>query len=81
MWAKSSIELFQRFQQFIKEIYLNFDNSPYSKYFNKINNTLFQIKDSRELRDVFFWKTFSDEILSVYNPKTGRMIKSRYKEK
>lgn len=72
--TKSSIELFQRFQQIIKEIELNFDNSPFSKYFNKINDTLFQIKDSRELRDDLHWKTLSDEILSVYNPRTGRMI-------
>ncbi|KAK5774138.1 uncharacterized protein PWA37_001146 [Arxiozyma heterogenica] len=72
--TKSSIELFQRFQQIIKEIELSFDNSPFSKYFNKINDTLFQIKNSRELRDDLHWKTLSDEILSVYNPRTGRMI-------
>lgn len=71
---KSPIELFHRFQQIIKEIELNFDNCSYSKYFNKINDNLFQIKDSRELRDDPYWKSLSDEVLSVYNPRTGKMI-------
>lgn len=77
---KSPIELFHRFQQIIKEIELNFDNCPYSKFFNKINDNLFQIKDSRELRDDPYWKNLSDEILAVYNPRTGKMINQNRKK-
>lgn len=77
---KSPIELFHRFQQIIKEIELNFDNCSYSKYFNKINDIIFQIRDSRELRDDPHWKTLSDEILSVYNPRTGKMINQSRKK-
>lgn len=77
---KSPIELFHRFQQIIKEIELNFDNCSYSKYFNKINDIIFQIRDSRELRDDPHWKSLSDEILSVYNPRTGKMINQSRKK-
>lgn len=77
---KSPIELFHRFQQIIKEVELNFDNYSYSKYFNKINDIIFQIRDSRELRDDPHWKSLSDEILSVYNPRTGKMINQSRKK-
>ena len=72
---KSDIELFQRFQQVLKELELNFGMSPFSKYFNKISDTLFQVKDDSELTFVdTFWTGLTDAILGFYNPRTGKMI-------
>ncbi|SMN21345.1 similar to Saccharomyces cerevisiae YNL199C GCR2 Transcriptional activator of genes involved in glycolysis [Maudiozyma saulgeensis] len=72
---KSDIELFQRFQQILKELELNFEMSPYSKYFNKVSETLFQVKEDNELTfDDPFWITLTDAILNYYNPRTGKII-------
>ena len=41
---KSAIELYQRFQQIIKELELSFEASPYAKYFRRLDGRLWQIK-------------------------------------
>ncbi|CCK72856.1 uncharacterized protein KNAG_0L02410 [Huiozyma naganishii CBS 8797] len=71
---KSPIELFHRFQQIMKEIVLSFETSPYSRFFNKINDNLFQIRDNSALREDPYWKDITDDILSVYSARTGKMI-------
>lgn len=72
---KSDVELFQRFQQVLKELELNFGMSPFSKYFNKISDTLFQVKEDSELTFVdTFWTGLTAAILGFYNPRTGKMI-------
>lgn len=72
---KSDIELFQRFQQILKELELNFEMSAYSKYFNRVSETLFQIKEDNEstVNDPF-WLNLTESILNFYNPRTGKLI-------
>lgn len=76
---KSAIELFHRFQQIIKELELNFELSPYNRYFNKINNNLFQIKDDSELSVDEFWNIIGNAILAVFNPRNGKINNKRHK--
>ncbi|KAG0665333.1 hypothetical protein C6P45_000471 [Maudiozyma exigua] len=72
---KSDIELFQRFQQILKELELNFEMSAYSKYFNRVSETLFQIKEDNELAvDDPFWIGLTESVLNFYNPRTGKLI-------
>lgn len=72
---KSDIELFQRFQQILKELELNFNMSPYAKFFNKISDTLFQVKEDNELTfDDPYWTDLTNGILNFYNPRTGKII-------
>lgn len=77
---KSAIELFHRFQQILKEIELNFEHSAYAKYFNKINDNLFQIKNSSDLVDDPYWEMLSDNIALVYNSSTGKIMTQNRKK-
>ena len=72
--SKSSIELFQRFKQIIKELCLNYDMSPYARYFNRIDQNLLQVKPDSELDSEDLWNFVTKCILSVYDPKTGQLL-------
>lgn len=71
---KSAIELYQRFQQIIKELELSYEVSPYGRYFQRLDQSLWQIKDDVELRTDKLWKLVSMSIFSIYDPRTGQMI-------
>lgn len=71
---KSAIELYQRFQQIIKELELSYEVSPYGRYFQRLDQSLWQIKDDAELKTDNLWKLVSMSIFSVYDPRTGQMI-------
>lgn len=71
---KSAIELYQRFQQIIKELELSYEVSPYGKYFQRLDQSLWQIKDDSELKTDRLWKLVSMSIFSIYDPRTGQMI-------
>ena len=72
--SKSSIELFQRFKQIVKELCLNYDMSPYARYFNRIDQNLLQVKPDSELDSEDLWDFVTKCILSVYDPKTGQLL-------
>ncbi|CCF58624.1 hypothetical protein KAFR_0F00270 [Kazachstania africana CBS 2517] len=72
--SKQPIEFFNRFQQILKEIENDFSISPYNKYFLRINDNLYQIKDDVDLQDDQFWNLLSNKILNFYNQKTGKLI-------
>lgn len=71
---KSAIELYQRFQQIIKELELSYEVSPYSRYFKRLDQGLWQIKDDSELKNDRLWEHVSMFIFSIYDPRTGQMI-------
>ncbi|SCU93189.1 LAFA_0F15126g1_1 [Lachancea sp. 'fantastica'] len=71
---KSAIELFQRFQQIMKELELSYEVSPYGKYFRKLDNGLWQIKDDSELLNDQLWQLVSVSISTVFDWKTGQML-------
>ncbi|SCU98321.1 LAMI_0F14092g1_1 [Lachancea mirantina] len=71
---KSAIELYQRFQQIMKEMELSFEISPYSKYFRRLDNGLWQIKDDAELAGDQLWQLVSVSIATVYDVRTGQML-------
>ncbi|SCU96436.1 LAME_0F16248g1_1 [Lachancea meyersii CBS 8951] len=71
---KSAIELYQRFQQIMKELELSYDVSPYGKYFRKLDNGMWQIKDDSELVSDQLWQLVSVSISTVYDSKTGQML-------
>ncbi|KAL3232407.1 Glycolytic genes transcriptional activator GCR2 [Nakaseomyces bracarensis] len=71
---KSSIELYQRFQQIIKELGLSYEASPYAKYFRKINDETWKVKSDEELTNDNFWNLATLSILNVYDPDSGQMI-------
>lgn len=71
---KSAIELYQRFQQIIKELELSYEVSPYSKYFKRLDQGLWQIKDDSELKSDRLWEHVTMCIFSIYDPRTGQMI-------
>ncbi|SCU94183.1 LADA_0G07074g1_1 [Lachancea dasiensis] len=71
---KSAIELYQRFQQILKELELSYEVSPYGKYFRKLDNGMWQIKDESELLNDQLWQLVSVSISAVYDPKTGQML-------
>ncbi|CCF56205.1 hypothetical protein KAFR_0A07710 [Kazachstania africana CBS 2517] len=87
---KSPIELYQRFQQILKEIELSYEASPYSNYFiavsasndpTKINSGLWRIKSDAELQDDQLWKFVSMCIFAVYDPQTGQLNNSALRNK
>lgn len=71
---KSSIELYQRFQQIIRELGLSYEESPYAKYFTKINEDSWKIKSDEELANDNLWNLATMSILNVYDPESGQMI-------
>ncbi|CEP64624.1 Gcr2p LALA0_S12e03180g [Lachancea lanzarotensis] len=71
---KSAIELFQRFQQIMKELELSYEVSPYGKYFRKLDNGMWQIKDDAELLNDQLWQLVSVSISTVFDWKTGQML-------
>lgn len=71
---KSAIELYQRFQQIIKELELSYEVSPYSRYFHRLDQGLWQIKEDAELKLDRLWELVSLSIFSIYDPRTGQMI-------
>lgn len=73
---KSAIELYQRFQQIIKELELSFEASPYSKYFYRLDEGLWQIKQDSELESDHLWCLVTMSIFSVYDPSSGKIMAS-----
>lgn len=71
---KSAIELFQRFIQILKELELGFEVSPYAKYFHRLDEHLWQIKNDSELIDDKIWQSITTCIFAVYDPQTGKLI-------
>ncbi|CCC71051.1 hypothetical protein NCAS_0G01640 [Naumovozyma castellii] len=71
---KSAIELYQRFQQIMKELELSYEVSPYSKYFIRVNEGMWQIKPDSELSDDNLWQLVSMSIFAVYQPQTGTVM-------
>ncbi|CAI4049628.1 Gcr2p SKDI_14G1280 [Saccharomyces kudriavzevii IFO 1802] len=71
---KSAIELYQRFQQIIKELELSFEASPYAKYFRRLDGRLWQIKADSELENDELWRLVSMSIFSVFDPQTGQIL-------
>ncbi|KAM3165072.1 Transcription factor [Lachancea thermotolerans] len=71
---KSAIELYQRFQQILKELELSYDVSPYGKYFRRLENGMWQIRDDSELVSDQLWQLVSVSISTVYDAKTGQML-------
>ncbi|QLL32545.1 hypothetical protein HG536_0D00670 [Torulaspora globosa] len=71
---KSAIELYQRFQQIIKELELSYEVSPYSRYFQRLDQGLWQIRDDVELKSDRLWDLVSASIFSTYDPRTGQII-------
>ncbi|SCW03973.1 LAFE_0H03114g1_1 [Lachancea fermentati] len=71
---KSAIELYQRFQQILKELELSYEVSPYGKYFRRLDNGLWQIKEDGELLGDQLWQLVSVSISTVYDAKTGQML-------
>lgn len=71
---KSAIELYQRFQQIMKELELSYEVSPYSRYFQKLDQGLWQIREDVELKSDRLWELVSMSIFSTYDPRTGQMI-------
>ncbi|QLQ79420.1 hypothetical protein HG537_0C00670 [Torulaspora globosa] len=71
---KSAIELYQRFQQIIKELELSYEVSPYSRYFQRLDQGLWQIRDDAELKSDRLWDMISASIFSTYDPRTGQII-------
>ncbi|CCE64295.1 hypothetical protein TPHA_0H00870 [Tetrapisispora phaffii CBS 4417] len=71
---KSSMELYQRFKQIIKELDLSYDVSPYAQYFKRIDDGIWQIKEDRELTNDQLWQSITVAILSIYDPRTGQII-------
>lgn len=73
---KSNIELFQRFQQILKELQLSFEESPYNKFFQKIDPDHWIINDNME--DTL-WTYLSVNIEKVYDKETGQVLGSKRK--
>lgn len=71
---KSSIELYQRFQQIIKELELSYDVSPYSKYFQRLDQGIWQVRDDSELKGDKLWELASMSIGSIYDSRSGQML-------
>ncbi|CAR27155.1 hypothetical protein ZYGR_0I04270 [Zygosaccharomyces rouxii] len=71
---KSPIELYQRFQQIIKELELSYDVSPYSKYIQKLDQGIWQVRDDTELKGDKLWELASMSIGSIYDPRSGQML-------
>ncbi|KAG0653813.1 transcription factor [Maudiozyma exigua] len=80
---KSSIELFQRLHQIIRELSLSFESSPYSGYFKSVddNRYLWQIKTDSELQTDQLWQLVTTSILTVYNVETGQIINQNVRNK
>lgn len=73
---KSAIELYQRFMQIIKGLELGFEVSPYAKYFHRLDEHLWQIKNDSELIGDKIWQSITTCIFTVYDPQTGKLINS-----
>lgn len=71
---KSPIELYQRFQQIIKELELSYDVSPYSKYIQRLDQGIWQVKDDADLKGDKLWELASMSIGSIYDPRSGQML-------
>ncbi|KAH7586897.1 Glycolytic genes transcriptional activator GCR2 [Nakaseomyces glabratus] len=71
---KSSIELYQRFQQIIRELGLSYDASPYAKYFSRIDEDSWKVRSNEELANDNLWNLATMSILNVYDLETGQMI-------
>ena len=80
---KSSIELFQRLHQIIRELSLGFDASPYSGYFKPVNDNhyLWKIKTDIDLQTDQLWQLVTNSILVVYNAETGKIISQNIRNK
>lgn len=80
---KSSIELFQRLHQIIRELSLSLEASPYSGYFKTVNDNhnLWRIKTDIELQTDQLWQLVTTSILVVYNPETGQIINQNVRNK
>ena len=65
---KSNIELFQRFQQILKEILLSYEESPYNRYFLRLDEQSWKIRD--DVEDPL-WQILTLNIDKVYDRKTG----------
>ncbi|CCD26560.1 uncharacterized protein NDAI_0H03870 [Naumovozyma dairenensis CBS 421] len=64
---KSGFELFQRFQQIIKELELSFEVSPYNRYFNKLDERNYSIKERLQLQDDELFQKTTSYISTVYD--------------
>lgn len=71
---KSAIELYQRFQQILKELELSYEGCPYGKYFHRLDNCMWQIKDDSELINDQLWQLVTVSISNVYDPKTKTFL-------
>ncbi|CAL9733071.1 glycolytic genes transcriptional activator Gcr2p [Monosporozyma unispora] len=71
---KSAIELFQRFIQIIKELELGFEVSPYAKYFHRLDEHLWQIKNDSEVEDDQLWQAVTNCIFAVYDAQSGKIL-------
>ncbi|KAL6948506.1 hypothetical protein ACO0QE_000974 [Hanseniaspora vineae] len=63
---KSAIELYQKFYQIVRELDLNYEGCPYSKYFIKLSDNLLQIKSDNELIMDPVWKSMTYKFFGKY---------------
>lgn len=68
---KSNIELFQRFQQILKELELSYEVSPYGRFFKRLDEHNWKIKD--EVNDSL-WRFLSLNIEKVYDKDKGQVL-------
>ncbi|AGO10296.1 AaceriABL160Cp [[Ashbya] aceris (nom. inval.)] len=74
---KSAIELYQRFQQIVKELELSGDASPYAKYFCKLEDdagATWHIRDDQELQGDSVWHSVSENIKKIYDAERGLIL-------
>ncbi|CDO96317.1 unnamed protein product [Kluyveromyces dobzhanskii CBS 2104] len=74
---KSNIELFQRFQQILKEILLSYEVSPYNRYFLKLDENNWKIRDNV---DDPLWQVLTLNIDKVYDKNTGLVTPLRQRK-
>ncbi|AAS50611.2 ABL160Cp [Eremothecium gossypii ATCC 10895] len=74
---KSAIELYQRFQQILKELELSGDASPYAKYFCKLEDdagATWHIRDDQEMQGDSVWHSVSENIKKIYDSDRGLIL-------
>lgn len=71
---KSAIELLQRLHQIIREMSLSYESSPYSSYFIKLTDNMWQIRSDADLQSDQLWQLVTQSILAVYNAETEQLI-------
>lgn len=77
---KSPIELYQRFQQIIKELELSYDVSPYSKYVQRLDQGVWQVREDSDLKGDKLWEIASISIGSIYDSRSGQVLSQARKK-